>query len=216
MMTRRALISSVVVLSTLASRAKAQTFCFDAVNHEVQVVMKDVDDVGFVLVLNGQRAVVAAKCEWRPTLGGGEAGQASVNLRSYLARGENLIVIGLFNRRWEGPGGKWAYDFRVNLGRPGSRLTEYWSAKDGAPDGNGEHVRKIVFCKTIHAFVDKDGDVVLSQSIKPQVRDSVKLAASEFEKALLRNGDDVAKALPQWVEAVGVVVAQLALSSTGS
>lgn len=178
--------------------------------------MKDVDDVGFVLVLNGQRAVLAAKCEWRPTLTGGEAGQTSVNLRSYLARGENLLVIGCFNRRWDGPGGKYAYNFRVNFGLPEGPLKEYWSAKDSVPDGNGEHVRKVVFCKTIHAFVDKDGDVVLSESIKPPVRDTVKLAVSEFEKAILRNGDDVAKAYPQWVDAVAIVVAKLALSSMGS
>ena len=161
---------------------RGQTFSFDPVNQEVQVVMKEMDDIGFVLVLNAEGAILAAKCEWRPTLTGGERGQASVNLRPFLVPGDNIVIIGCFNKQWDGPGGQSSYDFRINTGPPGGTLQEYWSAKNAALDANGENVRKVVFAKTILVRVGEDGDVTLSQKIERSLRDRVKLAVSELEE----------------------------------
>lgn len=127
--------------------------------------------------------------------------------------GDNIVIIGCFNKQWDGPGGQSSYDFRINTGPPGGTLQEYWSAKNAALDANGENVRKVVFAKTILVRVGEDGDVTLSQKIERSLRDRVKLAVSELEKAILKNGDDIVKAWPEWVEFVGNVIAYIATSS---
>lgn len=201
----RAIVSMFLVLAATSADAD-DAFQWDAVNQEVEVVMDSIDDLSYIIVVNGEKALIAGKAEWRPTVTGGESGQGRANLRRHLVSGHNYIIIGLYNRAWAGPGGKWSYAFQVLTGKPGGApLEEFWVAKDRGPD-DGQNTRRMIMVKAIHAFVDSKGDVTLDHSVDHAVKGEIKAAVLTLENQLVRSGEDLARVIPEWITRAAEVV----------
>jgi len=153
------------------------------VKDDIVTKMSNVDDIGLVLVWNGDGASTVAQCEWTS---GGNHGHDRTNISKYLTKGTNYIIYVLYNKVYQGgiffAGGKWSYDF--SLSKNGSTV---WSASDYQRENDAE----IKYWKVIEADVSSSGRVSLTDSIPSKNLKKLREALSELEGKLY-NGTGVA------------------------
>lgn len=156
----------------------------DSVNVQDSIVveMSHIDDIGLVIVWNGDGAETVSKCEWS----GGNHGYDKKNISNYLTKGTNYIMFVLYNKVYQGglffAGGKWSYDFA--LYKNGSSI---WS-KSGYRRENDAEVK---YWKVIKADVSSSGKVSLTDSIRKKELKILREGLGEVERKLY-NGTGVA------------------------
>jgi len=153
------------------------------IQDDIVVSMSNVDDIGLVIVWNGDGAETVAECEWSS---GGNHGYEKKNISKYLTKGTNYIMFVLYNKVYQGglffSGGKWSFDF--SLYKNGSSV---WS-KTGYRRQNDAEVK---YWKVIKADVSSRGKVSLSDSIRKKELNVLKDGLYEIERKL-RNGTGIA------------------------
>jgi len=157
----------------------------DSVNvqDDIVVEMSNVDDIGLVIVWNGDGAETVSECEWSS---GGNHGYDKKNISKFLTKGTNYIMFVLYNKVYQGgiffAGGKWSYDFA--LYKNGSSV---WS-KTGYRRENDAEVK---YWKVIKADVSSSGRVSLTDSIRKKELRILREGLGEVERKLY-NGTGVA------------------------
>lgn len=152
------------------------------IQDDIVVSMSNVDDVGLVIVWNGDGVETVAECQWS----GGNHGYERKNISKYLTKGTNYIMFVLYNKVYEGglffAGGKWSFDF--SLYKNGSSI---WS-QTGYKRQNDAEVK---YWKVIKADVSSRGKVSLTDSIRKKELNILKDGLYKVERKL-RNGTGIA------------------------
>jgi len=174
----------VVILSYIGAIPPPDNASSDSVNVQDNIVveMSDVDDIGLVIVWNGNGAETVSKCEWSS----GNHGYDKKNISRSLTKGKNYILFVLYNKVYQGglffAGGKWSYNF--SLYKNGSSV---WH-KSGYKRENDAEIK---YWKVIEADVSSSGRVSLSDSIPSRDLKKLRNVLSELENKLY-NGTGVA------------------------
>lgn len=150
-----------------------------SVKDSIRVRLSNVDDIGLVLVWNGNGAETVAQCEWTS---GGSHGYTSKQISNRLTKGKNYIVYVIYNKVYAGSGffagGKWSGE--MSLSKNGDT---YWSKSKYVRENNAE----IKYWKVIMADVSASGRVTLSQDIPSSELSKLRSAMRELESKLDRN-----------------------------
>jgi hypothetical protein len=145
------------------------------IKDNIKVSMYDVDDLGFVVIWNGDGAQTVAQAEWHS----GQNGSCSKYITKYLTKGTNYIVFILYNKIYDGgiffPGGKWSYTFQ--LSKNGNLV---WSNSNSKRD----NTPGIKYWKVIQAYVSSDGTVSLTDNIPSDVLRELRKSLVEMERKI--------------------------------
>lgn len=153
----------------------------DSVNvqDDIVVEMSHIDDIGLVIIWNGDGAETVSKCQWTS---GGNHGYDKKIISRYLTKGTNYIMFVLYNKVYQGgiffAGGKWSYDF--SLYKNGSTI---WH-KTGYRRENDAGVK---YWKVIKADVSSSGKVSFTDSIRKKELNILREGLDKVESSLYNN-----------------------------
>ena len=91
-------LKTLTISLALASIANASVLSTALRADTIRVKMNDVDDVGYVIVINKEGSKTVLQCSW----GSGNHGTAVKDIGDDLAAGENFIIFALYNKVFDG------------------------------------------------------------------------------------------------------------------
>lgn len=122
-----------------------------AITDIVYAAMDNVDDVGLIIVWNGNGAAAVGSCAWS---GGGNHGTVTTKLDAkVLTKGENYVFFVIYNKVYEGgflfAGGKWSGNMSLKKNgeivwqdskhvRENDKALKYWVVHRLTVSGSGE------------------------------------------------------------------------------
>lgn len=124
------------------------------VSDVIYASMDRVDDVGLVIVWNGDGARTVAKCAWQ----GGQHGTATVKLDGkVLNNGQNYVIFVCYNKVYQGTGifsgGKYSFNFKLK--QDGKTVWE----KSGFKRENDKEIK---YWKIFSMIPSRDGSVSIT------------------------------------------------------
>jgi hypothetical protein len=128
-----------------------------AVTDRIVASMDNVDDVGLLIVWNGDGARTISQCKWSS----GQHGSATVDVnKKHLNKGQNYLIFICYNKVYKGTGlfagGK--YSFRFKLKQNGKTVWE----KSGSRDENDKEIK---YWKVFSLVPNSSGSVKITDKI---------------------------------------------------
>ena len=146
------------------------------IRDSIEVTMSQIDDIGLVMIWNGNGAATAVQSQWA----NGNSGYANQFIQKKLTKGDNYIIFALYNKIYQGSGifslgGKWAGNFSMK-----KNGEVFWQTQQYAPDNS----RGLKYWKVIKAEVSSSGYVSLSDVIPTNERALLSEGMSALESKL--------------------------------
>ena len=148
------------------------------IKDNIKVSMYGIDDLGFVVIWNGDGVQTVATAEWS----GGRNGSESEYITKYLTKGTNYIMFILYNKVYQGgiffSGGKWSYQFQLS-----KNGTPFWSSSNSKRNNTSG----IKYWKVIQAKVASDGSVSLNDNIPSAALRELRKGLGQMESRIDAN-----------------------------
>lgn len=139
----------------------------------------DVDDVGLLLVWNGDGVQTVGTCEWVSGQGGAMTKRLD---ETYLKKGRNYLIFAIYNKVYGGTGlfagGKWSGDLKLK-----KNGTTIWSDSHYVRENDKE----IKYWKTFILDVNSSGEISIQDRIPADDLAALRRGMAELEQLLNDN-----------------------------